>query len=430
MAERARVWIDLGDVRGPTGLFDAALEAYRRASRLLGDDAVACADVHYKRALMRERAGAYSQALREITVGYHLVDTMATDEAAKVRARLAARRAFVRQAQERPVEALAVAENAAGLARRAGESHAEGMALMVVHWAHLVLGRPGGAAYGERALQIFRDLDDLESLATVSNLLGADAYFAGRWDDAIGFYVESREAAERAGNVVHAALYVSNIGEVLVNQGRFDDAEQMLRDAARVQRASGFIEGAAEMRLGRLLTLRGAVDEADETLERVVREFTELRLGFTALEARMDLALCRLRMGRAAEAEAMLEEVERAAGDDVIVLAPTLARYRAEALFALGRLDDALAAAQDGLDRAAAQNFEYERALLMLAVDALEARVSATTNESRARDALRVLHRLGVKDPLVLSIGVFSDDKMRQSSDAHLGRAKDGSVSP
>ncbi len=400
--EQARVWIDLGDVRGPIGLFDGAIEAYRRASRLLGDDTIACADVHYKRALMRERAGAYSQALREVTVGYRLVEGNPTMEAAKARARLAVRRAFVRQVQERPAQALEVAARAVVEARAAGEVHAEGLASMVVHWAHLVLGQPGGAEYGERALQIFRDLDELESLYGVTNLLGVDAYWSGRWDEAIDYYTQGRDAATRAGNVVHAALIGSNIGEVLVNQGRLDEAEPMLRDAARVQRASGFVEGAdlAEMYLGRLLSARGQHREAISLLERVRDELLEAGRAASAMEATIYLAQTLVRSGEPSGALALLAEL-RSGGDDFVMYAATLARVQGEALAAMGRGDEAIARTRHALAAADEQGLDYERALLLLQLAALEAPTNAA---ERKAEAAEILSRLGVRVDAVVTL--------------------------
>ncbi|MGH9134268.1 MAG: adenylate/guanylate cyclase domain-containing protein, partial [Ilumatobacteraceae bacterium] len=60
------VWTDLGDAREQTGMFDAALDAYRRASRLIASDPVASAQLLLKRARARERAGAFGSSLREL----------------------------------------------------------------------------------------------------------------------------------------------------------------------------------------------------------------------------------------------------------------------------------------------------------------------------------------------------------------------------
>ena len=54
---------------------------------------------------------------------------------------------------------------------------------------------PGGAAYGERALDIFRDLDDLESLARRLESPRRRCILRGALGRRSGFYVESREAA-------------------------------------------------------------------------------------------------------------------------------------------------------------------------------------------------------------------------------------------
>ncbi len=72
--DRAHVWTLLGDVRERAGLFHEAMAAYRRASALQRDDAVATAELNLKRARSRERAGSYTQALRETTIGFHLVE--------------------------------------------------------------------------------------------------------------------------------------------------------------------------------------------------------------------------------------------------------------------------------------------------------------------------------------------------------------------
>ena len=65
--QRIEVWTALGDVREQAGLFDAALAAFRRATRLVGDDVVAAAALLQRCSRVHERRGAYAAALRLLT---------------------------------------------------------------------------------------------------------------------------------------------------------------------------------------------------------------------------------------------------------------------------------------------------------------------------------------------------------------------------
>ena len=89
----------------------------------------------------------------------------------------------------------------------------------------------------------------------MANNLGVSAYFDGRLErDAPATMPRPKTAFRAIGDVTDAALAATNTGEVLVNQSRLDEAEPLLRDAARVLRASGHVRGRcfAEMHLGRL----------------------------------------------------------------------------------------------------------------------------------------------------------------------------------
>lgn len=369
--ERAAVWVDLGDVREPIGLFDEALDAYRRASQLLRDQPQARANVQFKRASVRDRTGDYALAMRETTLGMRLLEAVDTREAAKLRARFMMRRASIRQAQERPQEALRLATTAYEAARAADEVPAEAAACQILHWAHLVLGRDGGTAYGERALQLFDSLGGLGQVARVTNNLGAEAFFAGRWDDAVRYYRQGQTAAQRAGDVLSAAMIGSNIGEVLVNQGHLDDAEAILRDSARVQRASGWVEGAdaAERNLGKLLVQRGAHQDGIELLERVYDDYATMGRRASAVETGMYLAQGHIALGHSKEAADLLSllgpEASAAGHGTLEVL------VRAEYLGAAGAPAEALETALDHLAATSRDAPSYERALLVgLAADA------------------------------------------------------------
>ena len=88
--------------------------------------------------------------------------------------------------------------------------------------------------------------------------MGIAAYYAGRWDEAHALYRRSREAKERAGDVVRAATGANNEAEILLEQGHLDQAEALLREALRVWSAAGYQLGTAlaTSNLGRLQALR------------------------------------------------------------------------------------------------------------------------------------------------------------------------------
>ncbi|MEP6661154.1 MAG: adenylate/guanylate cyclase domain-containing protein [Acidimicrobiales bacterium] len=363
--ERAEVWTVLGDVREQAGRFDLALDAYKRASRLVASDPVATADMLLKRARARERAGAFSVALREISVGLRQIASM--EAAAHLQARLLAFRAVVRQGQGRPADALAVARAAAEVAQAAGEAEALARAYSVMDWAYLSLGQPDQAQMGELSLRLYLELGDLEGQGKVMNTMGASAYFRGDWDEAVRWYNGAREIGLRTGNHVQAAISGMNLGEILVNQGRFDDAEPMLLDSIRIFRATGYPDGKAlaETYLGRLLLARGDMEAAVHCLDDARQAFESIGIPGGALEATIPLAECHVRFGDPATALRLIDEALRRAGGEAGVLAPNIARVRAAAMVQAGELTQAHEQIAAGLDSARRQQLRYEEGLLL-----------------------------------------------------------------
>lgn len=361
--EVSEVWSVLGDVREQAGLFPAALDAYRRAGALRRGDPLATSELMLKRARARERAGSYRQALRDTTSGYRRVEHLSDPAAAALGARLLAFTAVIRQAQEHPGEALIVARRAAELARATDEPWALARAYGVLDWAYRMLGQADKARHGDEALALYERLGDLAGQAAVTGNLGIEAYFDGHWGKAVELYERSRAAFLRAGNAVQAAVSGANIGELLVNQDRLDEAEPLLRDAVRVLRASEFPDGAtfAEVQLARLLMARhGDLEEPVNLLTSARDELIALHQYGSALEAAVHLADCVNRAGEPAGALDLLDHATTLAAGEADVFAGPAARVRALALAQLGRHDEAMSELTAGLGIARQQGLAYE----------------------------------------------------------------------
>ncbi len=377
---RAEVLTRLGDVQEQAGQFDAALDAYRRASRLVSQDPLSAAGLLLRRARARERAGAFPSALREIAVARRTLSALPGREARALEAQLQTMTALVRQAQGRFRDALVAAERAVETARASDERSALARAYTVLDWAHLMLGRADQAWRSSEALEIFEDLGDLNGQAAVMTTLGADEYFHGRWDGATSWYERARAVLHRAGNSWQAAGMGMNVGEILVNQGRYDEAEPLLAEASRVLRASGFPDGAAfaDIQLARLVAGRGEPGEAATLLATAQADLERLGVAGTALEAAVHRSSCLVDAGDPTGALDVLDKAVAAAGADAAVLVAPVERVRASALLALGDTAEAEHHLKVGLDAAEAQFLPYEEAQLR----ALRARLASV----RGRD--------------------------------------------
>ncbi|HKX76062.1 MAG TPA: adenylate/guanylate cyclase domain-containing protein [Acidimicrobiia bacterium] len=392
--QKATVAEALGDVLEQAGLFEESLQAYKQATTLVGNDPIRRADLLLKRARARARVGAYSVAFREIAIGCRMVTEVGTKDAWRARSRLTALSAQLRQLQEHPRAALKLAQQARREAEDSGEKEALARAYQVLDAAYNMLGQPSKATYGERALQIYEGLGDLLGIATVTNNLGGQAYFEGRWDDALEYYTRAQDAFRRAGNESEAAVSGANIGEVLVSQGRLEQAEEVLKESVQTLRAHNLVDAAifAEIQLARLQLARGD-PEAMPTLEEIRREAAEVGQTHSALEAAIYIALGLVEQARYAEALELVAQAERAAGREAELYGCPLARVRTIALARLGQTDEARVEADKGLRLARDEGLVYEEALLLRA----QAEISEGEHrQNQLEEAQRLLQQLGV----------------------------------
>jgi tetratricopeptide (TPR) repeat protein len=232
-------------------------------------------------------------------------------------------------------------------------------------------------------------------VAIVTNNLGGQAYFEGRWEESLRFYSRAQDAFVRAGNEPEAATSGANIGEVLVSQGRFEEAEEVLVEAVRILRAHNLVDAAifAEIQLARLRLLQDE-EGAMDTLLALRTEATETGQIQSAIEAAILIAWGLMKRGEPQAALDTLAEAERGSGAEAELYGCSLARMRAQALAKLGHTDEARRAVEAGLAQAREQGLAYEEALLQLTE--AELTQEPQTRKKLLEEAQGLLQQLGV----------------------------------
>jgi class 3 adenylate cyclase/tetratricopeptide (TPR) repeat protein len=392
----------LGDVHEQrSGEYELALADYRAARRLVRGDPVREAALLKKEAWIPERIGRYPDAIRSIRKGLQLVDALQGVAAGRARAQLYSAYAVIRQGQGRSREAIGLCKRAITEAQAVDDRGSEAHALYVLDWAYMELGEIEMAKNLPRALELYTDLGDLCGQGMVINGLGASAHSCGDWQEAIAWFERARDAYDRAGSAVDAALATANIAEVLSDQGRFDAAESHLRDALRVSTAAGYHYDIALILsfLGRNCARAGRFNDGFLFLGTAREEFENT--GCYGDVARIDAwhAEALSLAGDAPAALALADATLRTAKEErgVSPEVPLLERVRAEALWSLGDMERASRALVASVDAARSRGAEYE---LALAIDVLERMPELGTHFDNVVELLAerdaVFERLGV----------------------------------
>jgi ATP/maltotriose-dependent transcriptional regulator MalT len=193
-------------------------------------------------------------------------------------------------------------------------------------------------------------------------------------------------------------MAAGNLGEVLVSQGRLDEAEETLREARRALRAAGYTAHAlfTELQLARVALDRGRGPDALAAYGAILAEAAVVGNPIISLEASVHYAHAAAVAGDPAAGLAALDEASSSAGAEIAVAAVAADRARAECLLALGRPDEAepvLARALAGAER---QRMLHEQLL----VRDLRCRLARSRGEEPAaeevREADRLRHLLGL----------------------------------
>ncbi|HET9905037.1 MAG TPA: adenylate/guanylate cyclase domain-containing protein [Anaerolineales bacterium] len=204
------------------------------------------------------------------------------------------------------------ATSAETLARNANAHLDRAKALWTQGSAKFRLGDSHSASFlGEQALKIATDLDDRNEMARCLNLLGAVQYVSGDYEQAESYWTSALKIFEELGNKQQGMDLWSNLGVSADGRGDYDTAFQRYNSALEIARETGYRDGEIVF-----LSNRG--------IEQVV-------------------------LKNYAAAESDLREVIRMAGTTGSWCLPNTFNYYAEALLGLGRDQEAVYAAQQGL---------------------------------------------------------------------------------
>ena len=359
----------LGDARYKLGAFAEAASAYASA-RAASQNEVDHARLCYKSSLVADRVGHLGNALRWLTKAGRLLRTSVDPEAARLRAQCRAQYGVIRHWQGRDADAAVALREAVELAEQANADDAVANALV---WLDLAMGQSGTGEHARRALAIWRKLGNLPwEEARVLNMLGIRAYFEGRWDLAVDYYAQSRQACERAGDQFTGAVESGNMAEVLSDQGHLVEAETLLREAMRIWRAAAAPSFIAfgRSQLGRLAARSGRFDEAAELLRSAREDYVRDGEQSEVLETEARLAECLLFQGADVAAVALADETlaRMHSIGGMRPQLPMLQRIRGLGLARLGDFAGARAALEVSLRGARERRARHEVAWTLLAI--------------------------------------------------------------
>jgi tetratricopeptide (TPR) repeat protein len=401
--EAAAVSESLGDVLERAGEYAGAAAAYRTARSHLAGDALAVAGLLLKEGVVRERSGRYSQAMRWYSRGLQALEGQDPTHpvAGATRAQLSVWYAAARRQQGRLRDCITWASKAVELAEASGDKAALAHAYRLLDWVYTELGRPERTQYRGLALPIYEELGDLVGQSDVLNNLGMDAYFEGRWEEALDLYERGGEARQKTGDAVNTAHFTNNIAEILSDQGRLDEAEALFQEALRVWKGAGFRLGIAFglSNLGRVAARAGRPDEAERLYKDAEMEFAFIGAEGQLLEVEARRAENLMWRGDPERALQLVQDsLDRAdLQEGLFVLRSMLQRLRAYALACTGMPAEARAALDESLRLASAVDARYELGLTLLARAHIAEFLDDPEAGSLEQEARSILAPLGVE---------------------------------
>ncbi len=378
----------LGRVSVAGGWAAEGLEAYSSARKLI-TDTVTRARLDHSRAFALNVLGRQDEAVRALRSARRAI--AASGEAGNdILAAINVTESGLRLRQSRWADGRALALEAIGLLEKSAVTDTEKRVLADAYRYHDIaaseLEGDSGMIHLQHALELYNQTSDEHSKAKVLNLLGIRAYYRGAWSMAASLYGQSGGAAAAAGNVERASIEEANAAEILIDQGRLDEARPLIRTALRVFEASDnpYLVAFVTAFSGRAELRSGNTDAAAAAFRSAAERFDALGEHDEAIDVRVRLIEAELDGGRVDVAR----ELEAALPSDAA--GPRLLRQRARLAATDGDGETARALVTAAVDYPTSTPFE--RALSLAQRFAL---IGADADRVEAR---RLLTELGVTD--------------------------------
>jgi class 3 adenylate cyclase/tetratricopeptide (TPR) repeat protein len=395
----AATWETLGNVALEAGDYAKARAAYIRARRLHSGDPVPCAILCRRQARIALHEGLVDRAARWIRRGLATLDGTESKDGLACRAQLRMQYAQIRQQAGRPRDTVRWCELAIADALASDNKIALADTYALLDWALIDLGHADRATNSRAALTILEEFGELGRLANLTTFMGAFAYWQGSWDEALEHFGRACDALQRAGNLVDAARCTCNAAEILVLQGRYDEALPGLADAIALWRSVTLPDGVTDalLNLGRIAVGQNDIDAAVCHFE----EARTLSIGTNEImgaDADAWLAECLLRQGRGQDALVAIDTAlqhELAAGGNAHLA--MLHRLRGYALVALGKVKEAWPEFDKSLIIGRSRGATYEVALTLEAISVVASRTGMPADPTADDERQALLNQLGVR---------------------------------
>lgn len=377
----------LGRVAVAGGWAKEGLEAFSAARKLI-KDAVARARLDHERAFALNVLGRQDEAVRALRSGRRAL-TGAGPDGQRVLAAVAITEAGLRLRQARWGEARDLANEAIGLLDGNADDDTAKRALADALRYHDIAASEmegdAGMVHLARSLELYEQAGDELSKSKVMGLLGVRAYYRGDWTTAAALYGQARLAHIAAGDVVGAAIESANSAEILIDQGRVEEARPLVDEAMRVFEASdnpylvAFLTGFT----GRIRQQVGDAPGACAAFRASAEGFARLGEADAVIDARVRLLEATIDSGDLPAAELLAAELATNGG-------ARLLRQRARLAAAAGDEALALTLTEGAVEDASAT--PLERALSLAQLNHLRPHAPVRAEAQRLLEGLGVVN--------------------------------------